>query len=73
MILQQSSAYWFRSIDDFSVVAPETFDAEQQSTIEQVPIIQQQTRTMGLSWIRKFKNGNGRMQTNKVAIVFKTF
>ena len=33
------------SIDDFSVVAPEDFDAEQQSTIEQVPIIQQKTRT----------------------------
>ena len=65
------------SIDDFSVVAPETFDAEQQSTIEQVPIIQQQTRTMGLSWIRKFKNGNGRMQTtissNRLQNVFSRY
>ena len=28
-------------------VAPETFDAEQQSTIEQVPIIQQQPEPWG--------------------------
>ena len=65
------------SIDDFSVVAPEEFDAEQQSTIEQVPIIQQQTNTMGLSWIRKFKSGNGRMQTtlssNRLQNVFSRF
>ena len=38
------------SIDDFSVVAPETFDAEQQSTIEQVPIIQQQTIPWGVGY-----------------------
>ena len=37
------------SIDDFSVVAPDEFDAEQQATIEQVPIIQQRTTTLGLS------------------------
>ena len=65
------------SIDDFSVVAPEEFDAEQQSTIDQVPIIQQQTNTMGLSWIRKFKSGNGRMQTtlssNRLQNTFSRF
>ena len=65
------------SIDDFSVVAPEEFDAEQQSTIEQVPIIQQKTTTIGLSWKRKFKSGNGRMQTtlstNRLQNVFSRF
>ena len=65
------------SIDDFSVVAPDEFDAEQQSTIEQVPIIEQRTNTMGLSWIRKFKNGNGRMQTslsiNRLQNVFSRY
>ncbi|MGB1448597.1 MAG: TonB-dependent receptor [Flavobacteriaceae bacterium] len=65
------------SIDDFSVVAPEEFDAEQQSTIEQVPIIQQQSTTMGLSWTRKFKSGNGRMQTtlstNRLQNTFSRF
>ena len=65
------------SIDDFSVVAPEEFDAEQQSTIEQVPIIEQQSTTLGLSWVRKFKNGKGRMQTtlstNRLQNVFSRF
>ncbi len=65
------------SIDDFSVVASEDFDAEQQSTIEQVPIIQQKTTTMGLSWTRKFKNGKGRMRTtlstNRLQNVFSRF
>ena len=65
------------SVDDFSVVAPEEFDAEQQATIEQVPIIEQRTNTMGLSWIRKFKNGTGRMQTslsiNRLQNVFSRF
>ncbi len=65
------------SIDDFSVVAPDEFDAEQQATIEQVPIIQQRTTTLGLSWIRKFKNGNGRMltslSTNRLQNLFSRF
>ena len=65
------------SIDDFSVVAPDEFDAEQQATIEQVPIIQQRTTTLGLSWIRKFKSGNGRMlttlSTNRLQNLFSRF
>lgn len=65
------------SIDDFSVVAPETFDAEQQSTIEQVPIIQQRTNTIGLTWTRKFKSGKGRMlvalSNNQLQNVFSRF
>ena len=65
------------SIDDFSVVAPDEFDAEQQSTIEQVPIIQQRTTTIGLTWDRKFKSGNGRMQTtlstNRLQNVFSRY
>ena len=51
------------SIDDFSVVAPEDFDAEQTAVIEQVPIIKQRTNTFGISWIKKFANGNGRILT----------
>jgi len=65
------------SIDDFSVVASDEFDAEQQSTIEQVPIIKQKTNTVGLSWKRKFKSGKGRMQTtlstNRLQNVFSRF
>ena len=65
------------SIDDFSVVAPDDFDSEQQSTIEQVPIIEQKTRTLGLSWKRNFKNGKGRMRTvlssNRLQNLFSRF
>lgn len=65
------------SVDDFSVVAPDEFDAEQQSTLEQVPIIQQQTTTMGISWTRKFKSGKGRLQTtlstNRLQNIFSRF
>ena len=49
------------SIDDFSVKPSKTFDALQQATIEQVPIIEQRTNTIGLSWNRKFKNNKGQM------------
>ena len=65
------------SIDDFSVVAPDDFDAQQQSTLEQVPIIQQRTTTLGLTWVRKFKNGKGRMETtissNRLQNLFSRF
>ena len=43
------------AIDDFSVEAPDDFDFTQQSFLEQVPIIQQNSTTTGISWIRKFK------------------
>ena len=65
------------SVDDFSVVAPDTFDAEQQSTIEQVPIIQQRSNTIGLTWRRNFKSGKGRMlvalSNNRLQNVFSRF
>lgn len=65
------------SIDDFSVVAPDDFDAQQQATLEQVPIIQQKTTTLGVTWVRKFKNGKGRMETtlssNRLQNLFSRF
>ena len=51
------------SIDDFSVKAPDEFDAAQQADLEQVPIIDQRSATVGLSWKRSFKNGKGFMNT----------
>ena len=51
------------SIDDFSVKAPDEFDEEQQATLEQVPIIDQRSTTVGLSWKRNYKNGKGFMNT----------
>ena len=51
------------SVDDFSIEAPKEYDEEQQATLEQVPIIEQQTNTMGVSWKRRFKDGSGFFQT----------
>ncbi|MEM7485998.1 MAG: TonB-dependent receptor [Bacteroidota bacterium] len=51
------------SIDDFSVEAPEDFDAEQQAQLEQVPFIEQRTNAIGLTWKNRFKNGKGFMET----------
>jgi outer membrane receptor for ferrienterochelin and colicin len=65
------------TIDDFSVKAPDDFDAEQQATIEQVPIIQQKTTTVGVSWKRKYKNGKGSMitsiSTNRLQNIFSRY
>ena len=51
------------SIDDFSVNVPDDIDAEQQANLDQVPIIQQRTFTIGASWKKRFKSGNGFMTT----------
>lgn len=52
------------SVDDFSVESSQEFNPERQATIEQVPIIDQQTLTLGFSWIRKYKSGKGRIRTS---------
>ncbi|MEM8764008.1 MAG: TonB-dependent receptor [Bacteroidota bacterium] len=51
------------SIDDFSVEAPEDFDAEQQAQLEQAPFIEQRTNAIGLTWKKRFKDGSGFMQS----------
>ena len=51
------------SIDDFSVVAPDDFDVEQQAALETAPIIEQRTITLGLTWKHKFKDGTGQVNT----------
>ncbi|MEM9859262.1 MAG: TonB-dependent receptor [Bacteroidota bacterium] len=51
------------SIDDFSVNVPDDFDEEQQATLDQLPIIRQWSTTAGVSWKRRFKDGNGFMTT----------
>ena len=65
------------SIDNFSVKAPDEFDAEQQATLEQVPIIDQRSTTAGLSWKRNYKNGKGYISTvlssNRLENVFSRF
>ena len=51
------------SIDNFSVEAPDEFDAEQQASLEQAPFIEQRTNAIGITWKNRFKNGNGFMET----------
>ena len=52
------------SIDDFKVNALKEFDAEQQATQDQVPIIKQRTNTIGVTWKKRFRNNSGFMQTS---------
>ena len=65
------------AIDDFSVEAPEDFDFTQQSFLEQVPIINQNSTTLGVSWIRKFKESKGQfilaLSTNKLKNIFSRY
>ena len=65
------------SIDDFSVVAPDNFDVEQQAALETAPIIEQRTITVGLTWKHKFKNGKGQvnttLSTNRLKNVFSQY
>ena len=65
------------AIDDFSVKPPKEFDAEQQATLDQVPIIDQRSTTVGLSWKRNYRNGKGFMttalSTNRLENVFSRY
>jgi hypothetical protein len=49
------------SIDDFSVEAPEVYAADQEATLEQVPYIEQNTQTFGVTW--KHRSPSGSAQT----------
>ena len=51
------------SIDDFTVEAPNEFDAEQQARLDQAPFINQRTNAVGVTWKNRLKNGTGFMQT----------
>tara|TARA_B100000900_G_C20589726_1_gene721122 strand:+ start:520 stop:2862 length:2343 start_codon:yes stop_codon:yes gene_type:complete len=65
------------AIDDFSVEAPKDFDFTQQSFLEQVPIIKQNSTTVGASWVRKFKETQGQfvlaLSTNKLKNIFSRY
>jgi hypothetical protein len=47
------------SIDELTINEAEEFNFENESQIEQLPIINQKSRTFGLSWKRMYKNKNG--------------
>ena len=65
------------SIDDFSVVAPDDFDVEQQAALETAPIIEQRTITLGLTWKHKLKDGTGQINTtlssNRLKNIFSQY
>jgi hypothetical protein len=47
------------SLDDFSVNPPDEFDAEQEATLDQVPVIKQWTSSVGLTWKHKLADRKG--------------
>lgn len=47
------------SIDDFRVNELDEFDAGQQASQDQVPIIRQKSNTVGINWKNRFKDGSG--------------
>ena len=47
------------SIDDFRVNELDEFDASQQASQDQVPIIRQRSNTVGINWKNRFKDGSG--------------
>lgn len=51
------------SIDTYEVNPLEEYDPEQQATQDQVPIIEQETNTVGISWKHRFNEANGFVQT----------
>ncbi|XOV95278.1 MAG: carboxypeptidase-like regulatory domain-containing protein [Bacteroidota bacterium] len=51
------------SIDNFAINQIEEFDPEQQAIQDQVPVIQQQTNTIGITWKHRAKDNTGFMQT----------
>ena len=51
------------SIDDFSINVPDEYDEDQQSVLDQIPIIKQWSSTTGISWKKRYKDGTGFMTT----------
>tara|TARA_B100000965_G_scaffold402492_1_gene428546 strand:+ start:3155 stop:5488 length:2334 start_codon:yes stop_codon:yes gene_type:complete len=65
------------SVDDFSINVPDEYDEEQQATLDQVPVIKQQTNTIGVSWKRRNKYGKGfstfSLSNNRLSNDFRRF
>ena len=47
------------SLDNFQINPPEDATQEQQAILDQVPVIQQWTSTVGVSWRKRFRENNG--------------
>ena len=65
------------SIDELTVNESDEFNFENESQIEQIPIINQKSRTFGVSWKRVYKNKNGffnlSLSNNKLENNFERF
>ncbi len=51
------------SLDNFQINPPDEATPEQQAVLDQVPVIQPWTSTVGVSWRRRFRNGRGFFRT----------
>lgn len=58
------------AIDNVSINKPKNITAEQQATLDQIPIIKQKSSTVGLGWKRRFKERDGYLRTTLRANVF---
>ncbi|MDO7611480.1 MAG: TonB-dependent receptor, partial [Flavobacteriaceae bacterium] len=52
------------SIDEFTVALPEDPTPDQQATFDQVPFINQNSNTVGVTWKRRFKDQSGFMEVS---------
>ncbi|MDZ7807595.1 MAG: TonB-dependent receptor [Gracilimonas sp.] len=51
------------SIDDLSINDLDEFDAEQEAIQNQIPVIRQNSNTIGIGWKRQFSDNSGFMET----------
>lgn len=51
------------SLDDLSINDLEEFDAEQEAIQNQIPVIRQNSNTIGMGWKRQFSDNSGFMET----------
>ncbi|MFH5832433.1 carboxypeptidase-like regulatory domain-containing protein [Halalkalibaculum sp. DA384] len=58
------------AIDDFRINKPDNITAEQQATLDQVPIIKQWSSTGGISWRHRFRNTDGYLRTTLSSSAF---
>ena len=52
------------SIDEFTVALPEDPTPDQKATFDQVPFINQNSNTVGVTWKRRFKDQSGFMEVS---------
>lgn len=58
------------SIDNFRINKPDDITAEQQATLDQIPIIKQTSSTGGISWKHRLKNADGFWRSSLSTSVF---